>query len=339
MGVAMTDPFFGITWDVRYVPWLLPLLVGGIGALFIYMKRAVMLVRGVTRPELEKQLYSHVSLTRLWTKTGCFFGALFFIALALLRPQWGVEEGVVTGKGRAVLIALDVSRSMCAQDTLPSRIVCAKNKIKEIVKALKADRVGLLIFSGDALLLCPLTTDYDAFSMFLDTVSIEAVSSGTTALAPALEKGMSAFGGQTKGMTRLVLLFTDGEDFSEHLDGIRGKVKDEGTHVCVLGLGSPEGAPVPLLNEQGIQTGFLKDNEGRVVVSRPNGQLMKELAHETNGLFVQCVPGDQDVARVVRWIDRFEKTTYAEHGREQKREQFMWYTAGALLLLLIEILL
>lgn len=335
----MTDSLFGITWNSEFFPYLLPLLLGGILTVFLHIKRTLVLVRGLTRSELKKQLYSQISVARMGMKGVCFAGALILIVIALLRPQWGNEEGVMTGSGRAVLVALDVSRSMCAQDVTPSRIACAKGKIKEIIKALKADRVGLLIFSGDALLLCPLTTDYDAFSMFLDTVSIEAVSSGTTSFAPALEKCISGLGGQVKGMTRLVLLFTDGEDFSEDLSGMRDKIKHEGAHICVFGLGAPEGAPVPLFNEQGTQTGFLKDRDGRIVVSKPNGALMKELAHETGGLFVQCTQNNQDVARVVRWIDRFEKSAFAEHGREQKREQFMWYSAGALILLLIEILL
>lgn len=277
-----------------------------------------------------RTLLSHISIKKLIVRTVLTMGACLLIFIALLRPQWGTDDELTAGTGRAVLIVLDVSRSMCAQDIKPSRITHAKQKIKELLRQLKADRVGLLVFSGDALVLCPLTTDYDAFRMFLDNVAVEAVSSGTTSIGSALKKADSAFGEHDREGTRLVVLFTDGEDFGE-------KISASKLHVCIVGVGSGDGGPIPVYDQKGNQNGFLKDRDGQIVISRPQMQRMRELAHETGGIFIQSTGtnSNDDVMRVRRWVERFERTSFGERHRTQQREQFFWYTGGAFVLLLL----
>ncbi len=331
----MMDTIFGIHWAAPRLIYLLPVVIAVSAIAFWYVFRARVMIGSWLGDGTRRSLVQNVSIRTVAFKTWCLVGAMVLLFIALLRPQWGMEDALVSGSGRAVLVALDVSRSMCAQDIRPSRIGLAKQKIKELVKMLKADRVGLLIFSGEALILCPMTTDYDAFSMFLDNAAVEAVSSGTTSIGAALEKVLATFNGQEREGTRLVVLFTDGEDFSGRVQDLSEKVRASGIRFCVVGVGSSDGGPIPTYDQQGRQSGFLKDRDGHVVISRPQTPMMQELADKTGGLMVRSSAGSEDMARVRRWIERFERSKFGERHTARHSEQFYWYTAGALLLLLV----
>ena len=331
----MMDTIFGIHWAAPRLFYLFPAVIVACGIAVWYVFRARAMIGAWQGESTRRSLIENASIKNSAIRIGCVVGALVLIFIALLRPQWGMEDALVSGSGRAVLVALDVSRSMCAQDVRPSRIGLAKQKIKELVKTLKADRVGLLIFSGEALVLCPMTTDYDAFSMFLDNVAVEAVSSGTTSIGAALSTVLTAFNGQEREGTRLVVLFTDGEDFSGRVQDLFEKVRASGIRFCAVGVGSAEGGPIPTYDQQGRQSGFLKDHDGHVVISRPQKAMMQELADKTGGLLVQSTGGPEDMARVRRWIERFERSKFGERHAARHSEQFYWYTAGALLLLLV----
>lgn len=289
--------------------------------------------------DLWRPLVQNVSSNRLTIRVGLLVMASILLIIALMRPQSiisSADEVSVVSEGRAVLIALDISRSMCAQDSKPSRIAHAKGKIKELLSQLRADRVGLLVFSGDALVLCPLTTDYTAFNMFLDNVAVEAVSSGTTSIGSALEKALSSFADQRLTGTRLVVLFTDGEDFSGHLPDVFEKIRAANMRICIVGVGSPDGGPIPVYDQRGNQSGFLKDRDGSVIISRPQTALMRELADKTAGLFVQSTGTHKDMVRVKKWIERFERS---QSGEQQTggglAEQFFWFTGCAFGLLVL----
>ncbi|MCL5436274.1 MAG: VWA domain-containing protein [Candidatus Dependentiae bacterium] len=335
----MSDAFVGVHWAAWQLIYLLPLLAIFIGTAFFYVFRAQRLLAAWQGGAGRRPLVAHVAVSRLIARA-CFLAvAVTLIFVALMRPQWGVDQTTVTGSGRAVLVALDVSRSMCAQDVAPSRIGRAKKKIKDLIRLLKAERLGLLVFSGEGLVLCPMTTDYDAFTMFLDNVAVEAVSSGTTSIGAALEKVLVAFDGRQRKGTRLVVLFTDGEDFSGRIPELLEKVRSSGTRICIVQVGTDKGGPIPTYDQQGTQTGFLKDRDGHVVVSRPDVAMMKELAEQSGGLSVCSCDGDDDVLRVKRWIERFERSKFGERQMERHREQFFWYTGVAFLLLLLGCLL
>lgn len=332
----MTDAFFGIHWAHAHILYLTPLVLCVCGIAVWYLMRVRGLMRAWMGDGSRRPLLWYVKRNVFFVRMLCVVGAFLLLFVALLRPQWGNEETVVSGSGRAVLVALDVSRSMCAQDVKPSRIALAKKKIQKLLHLLKADRVGLLIFSGEALVLCPLTTDYEAFSMFLDNVAVEAVSSGTTSLGAALTAALTAFNNQERESTRLVVLFSDGEDFSGRVQEALDSVCASGVRLCMVGVGSSEGGPIPVYDRQGVQSGFLKDQDGHVVVSRPQMNIMKDLAEKTGGLFVSSLDDkDDDMARVNRWIDRFTRSAFGEHRTMRQREQFFWYTGAAFLLLLV----
>ncbi|EKD23342.1 MAG: von Willebrand factor (vWA) type A protein, partial [uncultured bacterium] len=199
--------------------------------------------------------------------------AVIFIFVALLRPQFNIgdkKQEFVNQKGRDLFIAIDISRSMLAQDLKPNRLEFAKQKIKKLVSNLKAERVCLIIFSGASIVQCPLTSDYGAFFMFLDQLDVETISSGTTALDQPINQVLSVLNTQKNKKTKLLVIFTDGEDFSSNLAYVREQAVSNGLKIFTMGVGTVQGAPIPFINEMGEIQGHIKDDSGKVVISKLN---------------------------------------------------------------------
>lgn len=286
-----------------------------------------------------KSLVNYFSLWKRCLKGICILGALSMLFIALLRPCWGKTEEIATQEGRDLLIAIDVSRSMLAQDLKPNRLAFAKNKIRQLVHALKSERIGLLIFAGNAVIQCPLTTDYKAFFMFLDSLDAQTISSGTTALDQALKKALTVFAKSDFKKTKLVVLLTDGEDFSSNLSGIKEQVIKEGLTVFTIGIGTVQGAPIPILDERGNQKEYEKDMSGAIVMSRLNEGILKALAHESGGQYLLATEDNRDIATVIKSVEQFERETFDDRTVVQWHEKFMYFVGIGFVLLLCEWLL
>src|SRR3990167_6472182 len=167
------------------------------------------------------------SAVATYAKMVCFTGALLCMAYALLQPRWGKSEHKEMQEGRELFIALDISRSMLAQDIQPNRLAFARAKIKQLLKQLPAERVALVVFSGSALVYCPLTTDREAFLMFLDNVDAETISAGSTALAGVIKKVLDQCAAMETRKNKLMVIFTDGEDFSGALETVQARAQQE----------------------------------------------------------------------------------------------------------------
>lgn len=325
-----------ITWaypgnSIVFIPLLVLMVVAVITVLRIQ--------RRCTRMAHAKHvslLFVNFSVQRQYLKAVLVIAALVCMGLAFMRPQWGAQEETVVRSGRDLVIALDISRSMLAQDYTPNRLAYAKEKIKKLVTELEAERVGLLIFSGAAVMQCPLTTDHQAFCMFLDALTVETMSSGTTSYTAALNKILDSYASLPSDRTRLVVLCTDGEDFSQDSSGAQAKLADVGVHICTFGIASPEGAPIPVYDDNGMQHGFQKDERGAVVISRRNDTVMKTIAQTTNGIYVPVTPDDHDILRIKNWVQGFEKSKWEECKQDRLQDRYYYFTAIACLLLLIE---
>ncbi len=266
------------------------------------------------------------------------FGSLFLF-IALLRPQWFEREEVLNTQGRDLIIALDVSRSMLAQDFKPNRLEFTKAKIKKLLQYLSCERVGLIIFSGSAMVQCPLTSDYDAFGLFLDQLDVDTIASGGTIIAQALTKALDVHKKKnTKGLT-IVTIFTDGEDFSPNLASIAKQVYEEGISLITFGVGTQQGAPIPLLGEQGESIGHQKDEQGKVVISQLNEEVLQHLSTDLGGRYIHCQKNDSDIKQLVKWVNRFEKQELSERKIKKKKDHYQYFAGGALICFLIEWLL
>lgn len=263
--------------------------------------------------------------------------ALVLLFIAALAPQWGESKQLVQQSGRNIVIALDVSKSMLAQDLKPNRLDFAKHKIKNLLTSLVGEQVGLILFAGDAVVMCPLTSDQDLLLSFLDEVDYHTVSSGTTNLAKAIHAAINLFKQSGVAGTNLLTIFTDGEDFSQDLVSAGNLAKEAGINIFTFGVASVQGAPVPDLDLNGTSIGFMKDSQGQVVISRLNQQLLQTVALSCNGQsIVAQVGSDEDLGQMIKWIEKFERNQLAGQKLTIKPEKYYYFAAVALICLLIE---
>ncbi len=342
----MIDTWFGISWGAPQYVLFFPVVCGLIGLRFWFVLRRSSALRGLAGESNKSVLLKSVGSRREGIRTALFSLGLLLVWIALLRPQWGKAEEKAVREGRDIVIALDISRSMLVQDCKGDRLDCAKVKVRRLLGMLGADRVGLVIFSGDALIQCPLTTDYEAFRMFLDDLTVETVSSGTTSVGAALVKIAALFEGvqsssvpQSAKVDRLAIIFTDGEDFAGGIEAEKEKIKSMGIHLCAVGVGSPEGAPIPVLDARGVRTGFEKDDQGHVVISRLNEAVLQSIVEGVGGVVVRATLDERDLVQIKKWVERFEKRHFDDRQQIRLQERFYLYSAAALLLCALELML
>lgn len=326
-----------ISWGDLDVLWFVaPLLVLALSVLAYRCIRIQKIVHLLGSAKTRERLLLNFSMPKVWIKAVLFMLGLFSISLTLLHPQWNKKDETVAQQGRDLIIALDISRSMLARDCAPSRLECAKAKIKALVKRLSCERVGLLLFSGTAFMQCPLTSDYSSFFMFLDQVDAETIASGTTAFDQAIIAALNSYKEIEGRKSKLLVLVTDGEDFSSNLSKIKQRVHDENIHVFTFGVGTTEGAPIPLFDERGNQIGHMKDKRGSVVISRLNEGILNAVARDSGGMYIHMTSDATDLKTLVTQIHRFEKEKIEDKTFSHIDEQYPYFLAIGFILLLIE---
>ena len=331
--------FLGVYWASSENIWFTPILLV---LLFLVIKNYMRVKKSTSQlahKKLQRTVFAHFSLTKYFSKMLLLCGALIALFLAFLQPQWGKKDERVTQEGRDLLILLDISRSMLAEDLKPNRLELAKLKVKHLLSQLEVDRVGLVLFSGSAFLQCPLTRDYSAFTMFLDQVDVETISSGTTAIDTALNTAIGVYAATPERKNKLVLLITDGEDFSLKLSDVKRKAKELNIKVFALGAATTDGAPIPILDEHGRQQGHEKDQQGGIVLSKLNENLLKDVCKQMNGTYFKARYGDEDVDSLVDLIKGFEKEKFTDRKITKYEEQYPWFLGISFVLLLLEWLL
>ncbi|MFI5333209.1 MAG: VWA domain-containing protein [Candidatus Babeliales bacterium] len=321
---------WGITWACTAHLIYSPLLLGVLGLLLYRLHRVKQIVAFLADG------LQGFSWIKQWLKLLLFFLAFCAIFCAFLRPQWGKKEERIAQQGRDLFIALDISKSMLAHDVKPNRLKCAQQKIKQLVQQLSCERVGLILFSGSAFVQCPLTSDYAAFYMFLDQLDVETISSGATALDQAIMYALRAFNVGPERKNKLLVIVTDGEDFSQNLTEVAHQAAQERLHIFTLGVGTKEGAPIPLVDMHGKSQGHQKDSKGAVVISRLNEQMLSKLAHDCGGTYITMSNDDSDVRKLLKEVASFEKETLEDKKVTQYHDQYPYFVAVAFFLLALE---
>jgi len=321
----MKIEWLGITWAAAENLFLLPVII--ILLIFVVWRawRSIRIQKILASEQWRHILLPHTSRIRTIIKAILLSLGLLTLFLALLRPAADKKEITVAQEGRDLFIALDVSRSMLATDCDPNRLMVAKTKIRRLISFLGCERVGLILFSGSALVQCPLTTDYPAFFMFLDQVDAETISSGTTVLDQAIRKALDSFASTPEKKTKLLVLFTDGEDFSSNLAGAKQKAIAAGMHIFTFGVGTSEGAPIPLYNDNGVQVGHHLDKHGKVVISRLNEGILHTLSHDSGGIYLHCIHDDSDLKKLVHTLETFEKEKFDDKKMESLQERYPYF--------------
>lgn len=308
-----------ITWRAETLLWSLALLPLAV-AFFIWAQRErrTALLR-FAEARLLPVLTPHLELHRYALRFGLLTAALTSMLIALAGPQWGFHWEEVHREGVDIIVALDASRSMLAEDVKPNRLERAKLGIQDLVRQLKGDRIGLVAFAGSAFTQCPLTLDYDAFNESLRAVSTGIIPKGGTAIGEAIRTSLAAFEGH-QGKHTALILFTDGEDHGGKVEAAVQEAADRGIHIYTIGIGSPEGDLIPI-TVNGQQT-FVKDRKGQVVKSRLDETRLRQISTATQGAYVRAAgPNlglDQIYDDYISKLDRRELKSTMEKKFEQR---------------------
>ena len=285
--------------------------------------------------ELLSELLSAVDLKKQKLKTALILAGIIFSFLALMRPQWGFHWEESKRYGLDIIIALDTSKSMLAEDVKPNRLERSKLAVRDLVRQLSGDRIGLVAFAGDAFLQCPLTVDYSGFLLSLEAVSPGTIARGGTSVSSAIKEAIKSYaGGQKK--YKVLIIITDGEDHEGDAQSAALEAKKEGMIVFTIGIGTKEGELI-LVPGEGARKEFLKDKEGNVVKSRLDEALLQRIALATGGSYIRSSSREFGLDLIYREkLAKMEKREVESRLIKHHEERFQIPLVLALLALLLE---
>lgn len=305
---------------------------------FFFIIQTVMLklrrrrIRRFGDEELVAGLMPSYAKGRVWVRLTLFSIGFLFFVIGLSRPQIGAKLKEHETRGAEIMIVLDVSNSMLAEDYSPNRLERAKLAISRLVDKLREDRIGLIVFAGNSFVQLPITTDYVSAKMFLNSISTESVPVQGTAIGEAISTAMRSFSPQSE-KSRAVIVITDGENHEDDPVEAARIAAEAGARVFTIGVGSPEGKPIPMDGE------LLKDKEGNIVVTRLDEDVLKEVAAVGNGAYVRAGNNEFGLNPIIDDIKKMEDEKYNSIVFEEYDEQFMYFLGIALFFFVLEMLI
>jgi len=312
--------------------YLIPLLV----LIYWYThKQQNNLLNEFANKALHNVLFPLKSKGKNLTKFILTITAFVLLVFALANPQVGSKIEEVKQVGIDVYIVLDVSLSMQAEDIKPSRLEKAKHSISKLIQKLRGDRIGLVIFSGDAYIQFPLTTDYSAANLFLTAVDVTSVPQPGTAIAAAIELANKSFKGEEETKKAIVVI-TDGEDHEGNLDKAVTEAVDNGISIYAIGLGSPSGVPIPVFDKSGKSIGYKKDNKGEVVLTKLDETTLKKIKKKGNGSYYRGSNTEDELEEIYKDLSKIEETEFGATKVTEYEDRYYYLLFPAILLLLLE---
>ncbi len=271
-------------------------------------------------------------------KNGLMIASILLAGFLLLGPQWGETTREVRNEGSDVLVALDVSRSMLAQDVSPSRLGRAKDAVRWIAESLKGDRIGLIVYAGDAFLQCPLTNDIGAFMMFLDSATPDSIPLQGTDIGRVLQEASRVF--TKKSLTsKMLVLITDGEDNEGRYDEQIEKLRSMDVAVYAIGVGKSSGEVVPLSQDDDSGSGYLRDGSNNLVKTRRNDALLKRIAAVTRGSYIDITDGLSGLGFILQVIEDQQSNQYGSRVIRERKERYQIFALILAALLAAELML
>lgn len=315
--------------------WLLlsiPVLVIGYTLLVVHKHKQL---EKLGDKRLIAQLMPNASKVRPHLKFALQLLALTMLILAAARPQYGVREETVTREGVEAMITLDISNSMLAEDVASgqsSRLDASKQMLSQLIDKMVDDKVGLVVYAGDAFVQLPITCDYVSAKMFLNNIKPDLIQTQGTAIGKALQTSIYAFGDKESAAGRAIILLTDGENFEDDAVKIAEKADKAGIKVIVVGIGSESGSPIPVPGT----TDYMTDREGNVVVSKLNEVMCRQIAQAGNGIYVHYDSSNLALKAIKKELDKLGKEQLESHVFREYNEQYPSFVLIALILLIID---
>ena len=312
-----------------YLLLLVPLFLLGYGMLRYF--RALR-IKAFGDPALVNALMPSWSRSKGWVKAVLFSLAFAFFVLGLARPRTGAKLAERTTKGAEIIVALDVSNSMLAQDYSPNRLERAKLAISRLTDRLQEDRIGLVIFAGTSFVQLPVTTDYVSAKMFLGSIDTGSIPVQGTAIGDAIRLSIKSFSAQSE-KSRVIIVISDGENHEDDPVAAAKQAAELGIKVYTIGVGSAEGQPIPVNGE------LLKDKDGNIVVTRLDEETLRNVAKAGGGAYIHAGGEEFGLNPIIQDIRSMEDEEFGSVVFEEYDEQYMYFFGIALLLLVLEMLI
>ena len=312
--------------------WLLVSVPICIVAYVLYTRRKRRQLQAFGDPDLVEVLMPNASRVRPAVKFSLLMVAYVLLCIAVARPQYGQKEQTVKRQGIEAVIALDISNSMMAEDVVPNRLERAKQMLSKLIDQMVDDKVGLVVFAGEAFTQLPITCDYVSAKMFLSNIDPTLIKTQGTAIGDALSTSIRAFGAEKSDANRAIILITDGENHEDDAVAVAARAKELGIKIIVVGIGKPEGAPIPIPGTND----FRKDRQGNVVVSRLSEDMCREIAQVGNGLYVRCDNTNTAMRAVEKELNTLATTEIETQVFTDYNEQFQTFALLALLILVVD---
>lgn len=293
-------------------------------------------IRQLGDVKLVEALMPNRSNFKLWVKFILLVMAYFFLIIGLANPQIGSKLEEVERKGVDLVIALDVSNSMLAEDIKPNRLERAKRAISQLIDKLQGDRIGIVVFAGKAYMQLPITSDYSAAKLFLSTIDTEVVPTQGTSIGQAIDLSLTAFSDNKH--EKAIVIITDGEDHDDDPVAATEDAVAQGIKVYTIGIGLPEGAPIPEFSK-GQQMGYKKDLSGKTVITKLDELTLQKVAAAGNGIYVRANNTSAGLNQVFQEISKMEKQRYETKMFSDYEDRFQYFLGLALFLFVLELLI
>jgi Ca-activated chloride channel family protein len=317
--------------------WAL-LLLPALGAVFyLFRLNRKKLIKKYGEYSLVVKLIPESSGTMAWLKFSVFLTGLFFILIGMANPQIGTKMVEAKSTGVDIVIALDVSNSMLCDDIKPSRLERSKQMIYKLIDKLQGDRIGLIVFAGEPFIQLPMTSDYSAAKMFVNTISTDLMPTQGTAIGSAIDMGVEFFN-FAKEKPKALLVITDGENHEDDAIASAKTARESNFFVYTIGMGSVNGGPVPIVNG-GQRTGFLQDETGNVVVTKLDAQALEVIATAGGGIFIRSSDSEPDLNQLIQDLAGMQKTDFKDKMFSDYDDKYYYFIGIGILLLMLELLI
>jgi len=313
---------------------LIPLLAMVFAAVMIWKRQTQ---RRFADAPLLARLSPDRSVVKSTLKFFLFALALTFFALALVNPKIGTKIETLKREGVDVVFALDVSKSMLAEDIAPNRLMKSKQLVSQIINSLAGDRVGIIGYAGSAFPQVPITTDFGSAKLFLSSMNTDMVSSQGTAITEAISLAKTYYNDEEQ-TNRVLFIISDGEDHEGNVEGIVKEAAELGIKIYTIGVGSEAGAPIPI-KKNGILQFYKRDQDNQQVVTKLNTDTLEEIAANGNGTYIDGSNTTEVIDTVTAILNGMDKKEFEAKQFTDFKDQFQWFLAAGLFMLLLEMLL
>lgn len=293
--------------------------------------------QAIIDPHLYHTIVPLASRAKTWIKLSIYSLGLASYIVGIANPQFGSKSEEVKRKGADIMIALDISNSMLAEDLSRNRLDRAKRGLSQLLKRLRSDRIGIVVFAGEAFVQLPITTDYSAAQLFLENIHPDLIDNQGTDIGNAIELCLTSFDKESP-TSKSIIIISDGEDHQEAAIKAAEMATDEGITIHTIGMGSENGAPIPIYSGN-KRVGFKKNSQGNTVVSKLNQVMLSAIASAGNGVFVRATNAESGVNQIFEEIEKLERVEIGTKIYTEYEQRFQWFLLPALILLIIELII